>query len=319
MCHPELFARSIEYSEELNFHLDMFLGGVDDLLEGAPVVSGAGSTWTSDGRDAGVQLILSETSLGDYDVTLSVAPPGSSDFRSVVTGSVDRSSPDDVTKQLTFDLDALHRVFPPAATDHSSGQLAVTVERVTADNGDDRKRVVTYKLINFVPVYGDPHGPRSGTIDLIDEPGIGGAMVYDASTVFFCPANPGDLSADASTYVRWRFQNGMVDGRADAIATGGQIPTGDRWVGLSCRTISTSVPVSTGAIADDVTDNGFWLSKEEDAIGSTLAGALVAVEDNVMTDPGCDPAFGPVTNLDGYENDPTIPKSLSTGSFPGEF
>ncbi len=312
-CHPELFARSVEYAEVLNYHVNMFLRDVEALLQGTPRVSGDSITWTYEGHDAEVQLQLTETSPDVYGVTLAVAPPGRHAFVTVVTGSIDRSMPLDVTKQLGFDLDALHQVFPAAGNDHSRGQLAVSIERMKNSQGSELKRFVTYTLAGFVPVYGDPHGPRTGTVLLLDEPGVGGSMRYDASSVFFCPANPQDLAADATTYVRWVVQGQTVSGRADAIATGGQLASGDRWVGLSCRTYSSDLE------SGFMTDDGYWLMKEENASGATVAGSQTAVQDTIASDAPCNPAFGAVTDLNDDTNDPVIPGSLVPDAFPGEF
>jgi hypothetical protein len=314
-CHPELFARTVEYAEALNYHLHLFLERIDDLLQTKPMVMGSTSTWTYGDAAFGLQLVLDETSPGVFGVTLGMASTGSPDFTPVVTGIVDRSNPGDITKQLTFDLDARHRVFPYLMGDQSSGQLAVSIERWKNADGTDRKRVVTYDLAAFVPVFGDPHGPRTGSVDLLDEPGVGGAMLYEASTVFLCPSNPQALASDATTYARWVVQGATVSGRADAIATGGQVLPGDRWVGLSCRTNSL-LDLSAAAL---VTDDAYWLVKEEDASGATLVGLDLAVEDVVTSDAPCSPAFGAVTDQNDDRNDPTLPSSLPSTAFPGQF
>lgn len=315
VCHPELFARSVEYSEVLNYHVNMFLKDVGALLQDSGTTIGSTSTWTYNGPDADLQLVLVETSAGVFTVTLGIAAPGGNDYVTVVSGVVNRSNPNDTTKQLTFDLDALHRVLSAASGDQSSGQLAVSVERVKNPDGSDRKRVVSYTLTSFVPVYGDPRGPRSGTISLLDEPSVGGAMLYDASTIFSCPPNPQGLASSAATYVRWVVQGDTVAGRADAVASGGQMTSGDRWVGLSCRTDSSST--LTGSTL--VTDNGYWLIKEESSSGATILGLQTAVQDTLTADAPCNPAFGAVTDLDDDANDPTLPTSLPSDAFPNQF
>ncbi len=136
---------------------------------------------------------------------------------------MDRSNVEDIKKTFLFDLDKLHSVIPAAAGDQSAGQFALDIERTVNASGADRKRVVTYTLTNFVPVYGDPHGPQSGDIDFVEEPGVGGAMLYSTSLVFFCPANPSNLAADSDVYARWYVGGSTVAGRADARATGGRI------------------------------------------------------------------------------------------------
>jgi hypothetical protein len=314
-CHPELFARTVEYSEALNYHVNLFLQHMDDLMQTEPVTSGVATTWIYVGKDADLKLVVWQTGLGVYGLTLGVAPPGSHSYTTVVSGTVDGANPDDISKQLMFDLDALHGVLPAGPGDQSSGRLALHVERLKNADGSDRERVVTYTLTSFVPVYGDPRGPRSGTIDLLDEPGVGGAMLYDATAVFSCPPNPLDLASDARTFARWTVQGNTVSARADAIASGGQMADGDRWVGLSCNTESM-IPVRLSPPLQS--DDGYWLIKEESSSGATLEGNQRAVQDGVSTDPACDPAFGAVTDLYDDRNDPTIPTTLPADAFPGE-
>jgi len=314
-CHPELFARTVEYAEALNYHLNLFLEHIDDLLQTKPTVEGTTSTWTFGNSDARWQLVLDETSPGVYSVKLGISSRGRGDFTIVATGVVDRSNPDDVIKQLTFDFDARQRVFTYIPGDQSSGQLAVSIERNKNADGSDRKRAVTYELAGFVPVFGDPLGPRTGTIDFLDEPGVGGAMLYDASTVFLCPPNPQSIASNATTYARWVVQGDTVSGRADAVASDGQMLSGDRWVGLSCRRNSAR-DLSTGAIVDD---DAYWLVKEENASSATHVGLQFAVEDGVASDAPCNPVFGAATDLNDDRNDPTIPSSLPSEAFPGQF
>jgi hypothetical protein len=315
VCHPELFARSVEYSEVLNYHLNMFLKDVDSLLKEGGTLNGKESTWTFYGRDADMQLVLLEVGPGVFDVMLGIAAAGGTDYVTVVNGVVNRSSPDDISKQLTFDLDALHQVFPPASGDQSSGQLGIDVERVKNSDGSDKTRIVSYTLTDFVPVYGDPQGPRTGAIDLIDVPTVGGAMLYDVSTALLCPPNPQHLSADARTYARWIVRGDTVSGRADAIATGGQMTSGDRWVGLSCR----SNPTGILAGAALVTDNGYWLIKEEDSTGATVVGAEISMVDPSSTDAPCNPVFGAVTDLTDDTNDPALPTSVLPSALTTQF
>ncbi len=51
-CHPELFARSVEYAEVLNYHVNMFLRDVEGMLQGTASVSSDTATWTYEGHDA---------------------------------------------------------------------------------------------------------------------------------------------------------------------------------------------------------------------------------------------------------------------------
>ena len=91
--------------------------------------------------------------------------------------------------------------------------------------------------------------------------------------------------------------------------------SGDRWVGLSCRSNSLSALAATTFIID----NSYWLIKEEDGSGATLVGLQLAVDDTVTTDSPCNPAFGAVTDLNDDRNDPTIPSGLPANAFPNQF
>jgi hypothetical protein len=322
LCHPHLFARSFLYTAALNYHVALFLGDMDLLLAGGPRMEGDTTrTWTYTGPAGNsAELTLTKSAPGVFSVAASVAAAGSSNFVTVVTGNVDRSNVQDIKKSFLFDLDKLHRVLPASAGDQSAGQFAIDIERTVSASGADRKRTVTYTLTNFVPVYGDPHGPRSGDIDFVEEPGVGGAMLYSTSLVFFCPDNPSNLSADSTVYARWYVSGSSgtatVAGRADALATGGQFASGDTWIGLTCR--SVSLAQATADAGATVLDNGYWMMKEEASDGTTVVGSSIG--DTQTGDPACDPALGAVTDLSDNANDPTLPATLpATGAFPGQF
>jgi hypothetical protein len=319
VCHPHLFERSIDYARALNYHVFLFVRDIDLLVLLHPhLKTGTEHQWLYTSPEGeSVDLTIDKTAPGVFSLQLSIAPKGSTTYVPVASGSVDRSNPDDVKKSLSFDFDSLRQVLPPSTVDQAAGQLTVDFERVS-QNGADRKRMVTYTLSKFVPVYGDPHGPRSGNIYFLGEPGVGGAMIYDSSTVFFCPANPQQLSADTITYARWYVSGGTVAGRADSRATGGQFPTGDSWAGVACRSVSAKAAAGDDGGTSTVTDNGYWMVKEEDASGATVRGTDVS--DTTPGDPACDPAFGPVTDLADATNDPILPTTIpASGAFPGQY
>jgi len=319
-CHPRLFARTVAYSAALNYHLYLFLRDIDGLLKLAPrVQNDTTAQWAYTGTDGdSLQITLTKTAPGVFTIDESVAAAGSETFASVGTGNIDRSDLEDVKKELSFDLDALHKVLGRASDDKSAGQVAVSFDRATGSGGDDLKRSVTYTLTNFVPVYGDPHGPRTGSIFFLDEPGVGGAMLYETSVAFLCPSNPLLLASDATTYARWYVtgtgSTSTVTGRADARATGGQFPEGDLFVGLSCRSVSVA---NAEADTDGSTpDNAYWLLKEEGSSGTTV----VSMTDTTAGDPPCNQVFGPVPSAGDAANDPTLPTAIpSSGAFPGQF
>jgi hypothetical protein len=319
LCHPHLFARGVEYARVLNAHLAMFVADVDTILALTPRVRAETThswEWKA-GSGSSIEVTLTKSAPGVFSVTESVAARGSSTFTTVATGSVDRSDVDDVKKTLTFDLDALHAVIPAGAADKSRGTIAVAIERITS--GSQVKQTVGYTLTDFEPMAGDPHGPRTGTVSFLREPGVGGAMIYSSSLVFFCPDNPSGLVADDDVYLRWYVKDDSVSGRADARATGGQFPAGNDWVGVSCRTATVAkASASDGTTTATLTDDGYWMIKEENASGATVAGTSIG--DTSTADPACDPAFGPVTELADATSDPTLPATIpASGAFPGQY
>jgi hypothetical protein len=326
-CHPHLFERSVEYAWALDYHLYLFLQSIDALLASGPAVkSGTVHQWlyTAPGGLL-VQVTLTKTAPGVFLVDESLAPSSSGGtYVSVVSGSIDRSNPSGVTKTLAFDLDALRSVVPPDTVGRLAGKLTVVLERQKDVGGDDLRVTATYTLTDFVPVYGDPNGPRSGSVFFLEDPGVGGAMIYDASVIFLCPANPASVAADAVTYARWYIvtdgSTPMVSGRADARATGGQLAAGDLWVGVSCRLVPLASAEADGADAGalPLEDNGYWMMKVETAEESAVPGTDVGDEN--PADPPCDPAFGPVPSLTTSASDPSVPSALpSSDAFPGEF
>ena len=63
-------------------------------------------------------------------------------------------------------------------------------------------------------------------------------MKLSEDVELLCPANLQHQIATLETVVRWSRANGKFTARADAIGTGGQIPAGDKWIGLTCADAS---------------------------------------------------------------------------------
>jgi hypothetical protein len=127
--------------------------------------------------------------------------------------------------------------------------------------------------------------------------------------VLLCPANPGDLEADTTTQSRWFIAaDGSVHGRADAKATGGQMPAGDTWEGVTCFQGSRDTLLMPTA------ETAYWAMKEEDATGATVAGTAQSVGVGATA---CDPLFGPVPSLTDNASDYGFP--AGPVSFPNEW
>jgi hypothetical protein len=324
LCHPDLFAISVAYAWALDYHLYLFLQGVDDALAAGPrVVSDTTHQWTSSATDGTqLQVTLDKTAPGIFRVDESLAASAGGPWVSVMSGTVDHSDASGVTKTLTFDLDAFHQVVPASASDRSAGQLAARLERTMGAGGDDLKVAVTYTLTAFVPVYGDPRGPRTGNVSFLEEPGVGGAMTFDASVMVACSTDPSIGASDTNVYARWyAVQNGaatVVAGRADGRATGGPVAPASGWVGVSCRSVPLARAQGDAPGGSMVADNGYWMVKQETASGATVAGSFVS--DASATDPPCDPAFGPVPDAADAASDASLSATIPVaGAFPGEF
>jgi hypothetical protein len=185
---------------------------------------------------------------------------------------------------LDLDYDALHSVVP---AERLTGKVAVAFERVTDSSkpapGVRKVTTVTLTGFSFGPL--DPHGPRNGVFTHVGEPGVGGSLTFQDSLVLLCPANPQRLAADAVNHARWYVATGGgVHGRADARATGGQIPGGQTWMGVVCYQGARAVrPLAT-------METGYWAMKLEDGQGATVAGSGRQLGDPTS----CDPAFGAV-------------------------
>jgi hypothetical protein len=306
LCHPHLFARTGEVTWRLNAIFRRHLRHVDALIAHHPdLLSGDSATWTRTGDLGEPQREFTITRSADgltYTFELDLAPSGQTppQWVKVFSGHVTDASVAPVaerTGDLVFDYDALRGVVP---AERLAGTIEVTFDRVKDPSkpapGVKRVHQITFAAFSFGP--SDPHGPRSGSFTHVSEPGIGGALTYQDDLVLLCPVNPSALEADTVTHARWYVAaDGAVHGRADAKATGGQIPAGDVWMGLTCH---------EGAVGADPTtasQTPYWMMKLEDAGGATLQGHERPVGGGVA----CDPVFGAVPALADASSDYTFP------------
>jgi hypothetical protein len=147
----------------------------------------------------------------------------------------------------------------------SQGQFAVDY------NVDGDTKTISVTVTNFQPPGGFNaqdqaiRPPRSGSYVFTRTVGKGGSLKFQEQVDLLCPANPSKAAADVSTVARWTHDptTGDLVGRADAQATGGQIPTGDKWEGVTCFDLSKDD--GTGLSAET-----YWMMKDEDSSGTSV-------------------------------------------------
>jgi hypothetical protein len=312
-CHPQLFIRTHEIVERINRHTLKLLRRIEAMVGDHPrLKTGEEHIW--DRLDAaGIQhrLTVIKTSTG-YSAKLELAAAGSSTWVTVFTGDETDTSTTTGTNTvverkgtMSFNFDALQTVIP---TEKARGHIDLEFDLINdpSQRAKHIKRVLILTLTGFVPEEGDPHGPRTGGWTHVSEPGVGGSLQYTDSLVLFCPANPQGLAAETKTVARWYWApDGSLRGRADANATGGQIPANDTFVGLSCHQGPTA---TTGADA-------YWMMKLEDAHGASLQGS--SDQTSTVGAVPCDQVFGPVPSLTDNKTDYVFTSAPVT--FQGEW
>jgi hypothetical protein len=326
-CHPHLFANTDKVIGLVNGHFFKMIRHVEALIKSDPTLVTDGSkTWESVEDNLDRKLTISAVANADGSVTytfeLDVAavttPATNETFTKVMSGTLTHSGPatSDVGSKstsaptnvaienkgtITFDYDALHSVDP---TENAKGQLTDTFDNVN-DPTKGVKRSATITLTNFVWDNWEfaAHGPRNGQYTWEREPGTGGFFQYNDAFVLQCPANTTGAVADVSAVSRWyKASDGSIHGRTDAMATGGQIPAGDKWEGLTCAQSGNGTMMPA---------EGEWMMKEEAADGTDLYFAMTQFG---LTP--CDPVFGPVPDQNDSTNDYNFNQPVT---FPNEW
>src|SRR2546427_481888 len=318
-CHPHLFVRTDEIIRRVNLHFAKHLHHVDELIEDNPLTNGETKTWENVRSGLDRKLTMTRTDIQDGSVTyafeLDVATAvttGTPSFVKVMSGSITHIGPsvsDDTDGgttdallenkgTVTFDFTALASV---QTNERARGQISDTFDNVR-DPVKGVKRSASITLTNFLPEEGDLHGPRTGGYSWLREPGVGGKFQFQDTVVLFCLANPSGVQSDLNTVARWyKASDGSVHGRSDSKATGGQLPSGDAWMGVTCANGPT-----TGEPAE-----GFWMMKLEDSTGATVSSRLA----QAGTEP-CDPVFGAVPSATDNKTDYDFTSAVT---FPGEW
>jgi hypothetical protein len=110
------------------------------------------------------------------------------------------------------------------------------------------------------------------------------------------------VQSDLSTVSRWyKATDGAVHGRSDSKATGGQLASGQAWMGVTCAKGRT----------DAEPGEGFWMMKLEDSTGATVTSRLA----QAGTEP-CDSVFGAVPSATDNKTDYDFTAAVT---FPGEW
>lgn len=313
-CHPHLFARTHEVVRRLNSHVNILLAHVADVVADNPkMASGSQHVWENvkDGIDRKFTMTKAvDGGVTSFAYELDLAIAGTApNFVKVYSGTrqgtgvvaaVDGGAaggPAQVQGSATFDFTALSQVVTKS---HAQGQMSFTFDRINI-SPKSRKAVITFT--NFTPAEGNPHGPRNGSYVYESKPGVGGSLKFQDDLILLCPANPQALVASVDVITEWyTAADGTLHGRADALGTKGQIPTGNTWQGVTCHT-------GTAASAANET---YWMMKEENASGATLQGS--AVSSTTSSPSACDPAF-----VNGKAVVPSLTDSLSDFPFAASF
>jgi hypothetical protein len=307
-CHPLLFLRTQAVARRLNRHFAFALARIEDVIASHPVLStDATMVWTQQ-RD-GLDVRFTMTRAGEvFTWKLELRVVGASDaaWAIVFSGQIDRSGATGAhqgTGAFVLDLDALHAVLP---TRDVAGELKATF----SISAEKRLVAITAGGVRWdLGMDGDLArvAPLDATYTYLREPGVGGSLVLRDSMVFFCPANPTLAPAAAELVSRWyRTSTGEIHGRSDARATGGQLPSGETWVGVTCHARPADPTRAPAEL--------YWMVKEEDASGATVASWQVQSGAGA-----CDAAFGAVPSATDASTDFDFGAVTEPYPFPGMF
>jgi hypothetical protein len=284
-CHPHLFLRTHDIVSLTNRGLGRVLGPIHRLLPFGPR-HGNDSTQVWERVVNGVDYKYSVVKTGDsFTATLQVKKQGDPDtsFVTVYSANTTRDPANhDGSGTATLDLDKLASV----TGDSISGQLSLNFTVTSAE-----KKVI-FTMTNFKPKAAAT--PRNGHYVFDKQTGKGGSLKFiDDMTLRCTGAVVGTTPTAGTTPVtavsRWIVaSDGTVHFRGDAGATGGQVPTGDKWEGVTCA--QGSDPRET-----------YWLMKLEDSTGKTISAH--SAQNTQATAAACDSVFGPVPLIDSAAND----------------
>ncbi len=275
----------------LNHHLWKLFSRADRVFVLAAKSTGTSHVWQHRLSDSQIQATITKQSDGSFTITVQGKPLGAADsaYVNLLTGSFTPASdgtPHAGKGTLQIDLSAISGLVPAEV---STGQLTVQYQL------DGATKTVQVTASNFQPDGAFPiRPPRNASFVFTRTDGVGGSLKFSEDVVLFCPSNPNEVSASVETVARWAHVNGSLVGRADSLGTGGQIATGNQWLGLTCFDMSRP----------DATAETYWQMKLEDGSGQVVD-ADTTDQASDSTDPSstCNAAFGPVPSLSSNEGD----------------
>jgi hypothetical protein len=285
-CHPHLFLRAHAIVEATNGGVWRVLRPLGRVIGITPRVRNGkthvwervvdGFTWKYD---------VEKTGTASFTATLQVKRATDPDtaFVTVYSADVQRDpAAHDGSGTAALDLDALQSVVGGA----ESGKLSLDFTLDAAS----KKVVVTLTNYTF-----SGQNARTGKYVFFKEFGKGGSLKFVDTLHLGCPG-PGGAATGTTpveTVARWiQTSSGSIHFRGDALATGGQVAAGDRWMGVTCAQ-STDRAHQPGET--------YWLMKLEDATGATVQGS--SRQSTQATAAACDAAFGPVPAIDNPATD----------------
>ncbi len=285
-CHPHLFLRARDAVKGLNRYIvTKFFKTLDAIIDShASSATTSSVTWTKPVfNGAGeYRVTLTKSAPGQYTLEVAAkAPANAPDSAYVViqtatinnTGGTAHAG----TGTMHLDLTKLASVFT-AERARGTIDLSFTV------NGNNKKVQVT--LTGFTGDDTNPQQPPANSNYVFARTkGVGGSFKFVQNTVFACPDNPTFLQASMKAVHRWKTSAGadggaaLFNGRSDATATGGTIPVGQNWVGVTC----------SDETAAEASAERFWQMALFNANGTLASGQVDSSGFGVST---CDSSFG---------------------------
>jgi hypothetical protein len=285
-CHPHLFMRTREIVDAHNRGLWRLLGPIHRLIPFEPRHrDGSTHVWERvvNGFDYKYTITKSPTDTHTFTAELDVKPEGAADstFVAVYQARVTRDpSNHDGSGSAMLDMGKLASL----TGENVSGQLELTFTVSSTE-----KKVV-FTMTNFKS--SSSAFARNGHFVFDKQNGKGGTLKFIQDMVLRCTDGTTTTTPTGTTPVtavaRWIVASDGVHFRGDAGATGGQVPNGDKWEGVTCA--QGTDPRET-----------FWMMKLEDAKGVTLSAH--SSQNTQATAAACDSAFGAVPSIDNATND----------------
>jgi hypothetical protein len=301
LCHPHLFARTHAIVQATNGGIWRVLSRIHFLIHGFGPTRRDGGTHVWERVVNGIDFKYSIIKTGDHSFTAELDVKKETDpdtaFVAVYTASVERDpSNHDGSGSAMLDLDKLAAV----TGDKDSGQVALQFTVTPTD------KTVISTITNFSINGGVP---RNGHYVFFNQPGKGGSLKFQDDLFLACTGDATTMTKTTRTPVevvaRWIDLTDSIHFRADALATGGQVPTGDKWEGITCAEGGAPARKMDAGMDAGVQPSQpretYWMMKLEAADGSTISAH--SAQNTVATAAACDPVFGAVPSIDNSSTD----------------